>query len=183
MASSVEYLSNSPKAKYMSRMNKRTRDRLYPILAKRDGEECSICGCIGNASSLVIDHFDNNNRNNELENLQLLCRKCNAIKNSRGKGKRKTLVDVAQHITTSREIILNEKYEPMFRKYLEKKCSEEFPVELKDLIASGAEITDASQTTIIRYIDKMCSSAGRFQIIDEDGIKYVEFKTWFNPKP
>jgi hypothetical protein len=34
---------------------------------------------------LLIDHIDNDNDNNDLDNLQLLCRSCNGLKNPRGK--------------------------------------------------------------------------------------------------
>ena len=66
-------------------LNKRQRDFLYPqIVKKQGGEYCKGCGkSIDKIQEnlLMIDHIDNNNSNNILDNLQLLCRACNIIKN------------------------------------------------------------------------------------------------------
>jgi len=64
-------------------MNKKTHDKLYDIIAKRDGECCHFCEKKPPEHQLVIDHKDNDNSNNELYNLQLLCRACNYKKNPR----------------------------------------------------------------------------------------------------
>ncbi len=67
----------------MSNMNGITRKKLYPIIVSRDGEYCKCCGVLSTEQQLVIDHKDNDNSNNGLLNLQLLCRTCNYLKNPR----------------------------------------------------------------------------------------------------
>ena len=56
---------------------------MYAMLVKRDGERCKNCSCTSKERQLVVDHIDNNNNNNKLDNLQLLCRRCNFFKDSR----------------------------------------------------------------------------------------------------
>ncbi len=55
------------------------RRRVYPILAKRDGEQCRGCAA---TSNLQIDHVMPRalGGTNELTNLQLLCAPCNRRK-------------------------------------------------------------------------------------------------------
>ncbi len=64
-------------------MNGIMRKKLYRIIAERDGEYCKCCGKLPSEGQLVIDHRDNNEKNNDLANLQLLCRSCNYLKNPR----------------------------------------------------------------------------------------------------
>jgi hypothetical protein len=164
----------------MARLNKRTRDKLFPILAARDGEFCAACDKVGSTQSLVVDHIDNNPNNNSLDNLQLLCRSCNTKKNPRGKAK--PLNDSAEisSLPTTETIRLNWKYEQQFREWLEAQVRRYERVELDDAIASGAEVTGASTATIERYLKKLCSSAGRFRVSAIDGRKFVEFKEWWS---
>jgi hypothetical protein len=72
----------------MANMNKRIHDIVYPKLADTFGETCRGCNkdkfalvVLGMKPELMIDHIDNNNGNNSLHNLQLLCRSCNTKKN------------------------------------------------------------------------------------------------------
>ena len=53
------------------------------IIAERDSECCKFCGRSPPEVKLVIDHKDNDNQNNYLDNLQLACRSCNYKKNPR----------------------------------------------------------------------------------------------------
>jgi hypothetical protein len=166
----------------MARMNSKTRKRIYPILSGRDGEFCAGCNVIGSFQSLCVDHIDNNNRNNELDNLQLMCRKCNVKKNPRRKVKPTNDLKGIQDPRTSMEIQLNRRYEPIFREWLDEQVMRYERIDLRDAIDSGAEITGASIQTIGRYLKKTCSTAGRFQTIDIDGTLFVEFKEFWNPR-
>ena len=73
----------------MSNMNKKDHDRWYPlIMAKQGGEYCTLCGKTikqliedGQSGQLCIDHINNNNSINHLDNFQFLCKSCNTIKN------------------------------------------------------------------------------------------------------
>ena len=138
-----------------------------------------MCDKIGSSKSLCIDHIDNNNRNNDLDNLQLLCRSCNTKKNPRGKAKPENESAEIETPKQSEEIRLKKIYEPKFREWLTRQAETYQRILLKDAIDSGAEITGASTQTIERYLRPMCSLAGRFTIREIDGKKYVEFKEWW----
>ncbi len=166
----------------MSRMNGKKRGEAYDFLAPRDGEFCAICGKAGSAESLVVDHIDNNCNNNDPDNWQLLCRSCNAKKNPRGKAKPKNDSLEIHEPPSSEEIIRNKKYEPVFREWLGRLISKYKRVRLKDVISAGAEITGASLITIERYLEKLCSFAGKFRVVVVDGVKHVEFKDSWNTK-
>ena len=66
----------------MSNMNGRTRTKFYGLLSDRDGDHCAFCRISATKKQLVIDHIDYDNSNNDMVNLQLLCRRCNHIRNS-----------------------------------------------------------------------------------------------------
>ena len=153
----------------MSRMNSRDRKRSYAILKERDGERCRICRRRGNYQTLVIDHIDNDNDNNELWNLQLLCRLDNYFKNPRSLGNQSTLcvsVDEADgpKVTTA-EYEKNLRSEPMFRHWIYDFLKKHNEIEHTEAIDSGAEIVQCSQETIKRYLRKMCSKAGILMLV------------------
>ena len=79
----------------------------------------------------------------------------------------------------SEEVRLKKKYEPMFRQWIEKQLKRYGRILLQDAVESGAEITGASIQTIERYLRKLCSLAGKSQVVEVDGKKYVEFKEWW----
>lgn len=58
------------------------RQKFYNKLANRDGEFCNSCG---NENNLCIDHIIpvSKSGGNEMENLQLLCPRCNSQKSDR----------------------------------------------------------------------------------------------------
>ncbi len=162
------------------RMNGRNRKKWYQFLAARDSEFCAWCGKAGSVKTLIIDHIDNNNRNNDPENYQLLCRSCNTKKNPRRKSKPKTeSVEISEPLS-SKELIKNEKCEPIFRTWIETQALRWRRLELKDAINSGAEVAGISPATAERYLNKMCSSAGKFRVVMVDGVKFVELKDCWN---
>jgi hypothetical protein len=155
----------------MSRMNKRTRDRLYPILAERQyGEYCKVCGEPGTKETLIIEHLDNNNANNELENLRLCCQSCNILKNPRGKGQKK----ISPESASAREINIestksaaqakNDVSEPVFRRWVYSFMLVHGKISVQDAINSGAEVARCSTQASKRYVDKMASITGDYQI-------------------
>ena len=163
----------------MSRMNGRNRKHLYQIISARDGEFCAMCGIVGSIKSLCIDHRDNNNRNNDPDNLQLLCRSCNTKKNQRGKAKPENESAEVETPRQSEEVRLKKKYEPMFRKWIDIQVQRYGRILLQDAVESGAEVTGASIQTIERYFRKMCSLSGKLKVVEVEGKKYVEFKEWW----
>ena len=72
----------------MARLNGPKRRKLYRLISQRDGEFCWIGGEPGDNNSLVVDHWDNDNSNNDPQNCHLLCRSMNGLKNPRGRDRR-----------------------------------------------------------------------------------------------
>jgi len=140
----------------VSNMNGVTRKKLYRIISMRDGEYCSVCKITSIDAQLVIDHIDNNNSNNDLDNLQLLCRRHNYLKNPR------PLDDCVSDSNQEdeSEINVNRSKEPLFRSFIYGELNEKGKVPLKDIINSGAEHVGISPVTAKRYLDKMLSERG-----------------------
>ncbi|MGY5149571.1 MAG: HNH endonuclease [Candidatus Nitrosopumilus sp. bin_68KS] len=136
-------------------MNGRTRKKMYDFLCKRDGEYCKMCGKLPWEGQLVIDHRDNDNSNNSPENLQLLCRSCNYIKNPRDEP-----LDMC--VSSSNESIkINKSKEPKFREFVYTNIDENGSIDYEDAVYSGSEIVGVSPETAKRYIRKMCSKVGK----------------------
>ena len=157
----------------MTNMNGRDRDKKYPEICKRDGEVCRGCGKLPSETKegfLLIDHRDNNNSNNDLNNLQLLCRRCNYMKNPRGNKQ-------IEERPFTPEMKKGERMERFFRNWLFGIITENHKWLLEDIIDSGAEITGGSTETIKRYIRKCVSSQGMYQIVEgQQGREFIEFK-------
>jgi len=157
----------------VSRMNGQTRKKMYQYLCKRDGEYCRGCGVKSPKSQLVIDHKDNNNSNNQVDNFQLLCRRCNYKKNPR----RPVDVCVRESATQAiSELEESRKKEPKFRKYIAHEINENEVALEEELINSGAEVIGISPVTAKRYMNKICSKAGIYQRFETPKGTYVEFK-------
>ena len=155
-------------------MNKKTHDKLYPIIAKRDGECCHFCGKKPPEHNLVIDHKDNDNRNNELYNLQLLCYACNYKKNP--KRPLDQCVSVSKK-TSEDSISINRQKEPQFRKFVSAEVKRKGQIFWDALVASGAEIVGISVETARKYLVKMTSEYGELQIVQVVGSgEIVEYK-------
>lgn len=161
------------------------------LCLRRDGAGCNRCPKykrIDQAlSSLVLDHRDNNARNNPKSgsNWQLLCRAHNHLKNPRGKGKFHpshglTIESLHRTQPQSREMEKSERCEPVFVEWLREKLEIDGQVHIDDARNSGAYIADCSQKTIDRYINKYASDAGEF-ILDRE-TKMIRFKT-YTPEP
>ena len=164
----------------MARMNGATRKRLYGVLVRKTGDFCKLCEePASEITKLIIDHIDNDNSNNCLDNLQLLCRKCNYRKNPRQ--------PVAISERTSTEAIrVNQSKEPKFREFVYGKINTKGSEDYRELIISGAENVGISPITAKRYLDKMCSDEGklekflrRFNIFDRayDYVRYKQVRT------
>lgn len=163
-------------------MNGKTRKKLYAIIAERDGEYCLGCQALPSERQLIVDHIDNNQLNNNLENLQLLCRTCNFNKNPRG-AERPLDLCVRSEPSRYAAISTNRVKEPLFRGYVYEKLDSDGSLDYKELIYSGAEEVGISPATAKRYLDKMCSKEGklekygrRFSIYDRLH-PYVKYKT------
>jgi hypothetical protein len=163
-------------------MNSRDRKKYYPILASRFGEYCRICGEKGDIYTLVVDHIDNNNRNNDIKNLELLCMKCNFWKDFRGKKKTSILSpacvnEYKESFSQTAEMKKNLEAEPFFRRWLFVYLRKEEKIEIKDLYDTGAEVAHCSQDAVKRYTKKICSMIGWAEFVKNDqGVIFVRLK-------
>jgi hypothetical protein len=166
----------------MARKNSRNRIKDYRILAFHFGEYCRICGEKGDYYTLVIDHIDNDNANDNLQNLELLCRPCNYLKDPRKKIRLKILspVCVGENMNQSgktAEMEKNSISEPFFRRWMFCSLRRDGEIGYKILIDSGAEAAHCSQEAVRRYLYKLCSSTGWAETVkDENNVIYVKLK-------
>ena len=160
----------------LSNMNSRMREMVYGYLKMKYGAKCNICKKLESEVALVVDHVDNNNNNNSSDNFQLLCRACNYKKNPR-LAERQPLDSVGVCTTfqpdVPTEIKINREKEPKFREYIEQIINKYGEWEKSDLIYSGAERMEISPKTATKYLKKMCSSGGKYQIIKKNKMEYV----------
>jgi len=130
------------------------------IIVESDDECCKFCGRSPPEVKLVIDHKDNNNMNNNLNNLQLVCRSCNYKKNPR-----RPLDMCVSKESGSRfdSISINQKKEPKFREYVYDELKETGRALWNDLIDAGAEYVGVSIETTRKYLTKMVSKTGKLE--------------------
>lgn len=155
-------------------INKDTHDKLYPEMQKVYNEFCKMCGKLPGETKegfLLIDHKDNDSSNNKIENLQFLCRSCNYYKNPR-----EEIVELEER-EASQELKKNEVMEKEFRRWVFGIVTQQGKILLLEAIESGAEIINGSTVTTSRYIKKMTSKAGMYEIVQlNDSMKYLRFK-------
>lgn len=156
-------------------MNKRTRDKLYPLISKRDGNYCKCCGELPHEVDLVLDHRDNDNTNNSHTNLQILCRACNYMKNPR-KEPLDMCVSDKERVLEETSLEKNKRTEPAFREFILKEidCSGWQMLDWSEAIDMGAEKIGISQMTVERYLKKMITKYGPLRLYEgNDGYKSV----------
>ena len=162
----------------MSNMNSRMRNTAYPYLKNMFGPYCRGCQALESERELVIDHIDNNNKNNNPSNWQFLCRSCNYIKNPRLEEREPldVCVGVSKPLDIPSEIKINREREPLFRKYVEEEVKANGQILERELINSGAEKLGLSIRTTPRYLKKMYSSIGKLQRIKTKTEYYIIMK-------
>ena len=143
------------------------------VLAKQGGEYCIMCGRRrlqlvedGLSGELCIDHKDNKNTNNSLDNLQFLCHSCNTKKDH------PTTEDPQQRVMTP-EMALGKSYEKRFRKWVSgliQSPENHGLLQYDFVVHSGAERVGCSPETIKRYLKKLTSKAGAYEWIERDGL-------------
>jgi hypothetical protein len=172
-------------AKRTARLNSQELKIIKSNLIKRDGCKCSICGKDLPENKLVVDHKDNDFTNNNADNIQLASQSCNIKKNPPYSGKRDIdFACVRESVSTdeapkprSAEMDRNMKSEPKFRDWIIKEMKKYFRMDLNDVIDSGAEYAGVSVDTIRdRYLKKLTSRLGPFRIVEEMGVKILEWK-------
>ena len=176
-------------------LNSRQRKKLYNFLVERDGEKCKNCSRKppDEVKKLVIDRIDNQGEYVP-ENIQLLCYRCNYLKNPRMKVS-KPLDDVSvsecvnvdenelsmnsrekEELEPKSEIEINREKEPEVREYVKKRIGKDHEVPWRDLIDSAAEIVGISPITAERHIRKMVSSEGECEKVKSGRIFIVRKK-------
>lgn len=153
-------------------MNKQNHDKFYlQLLIKQGGEYCVLCHKDkyqlindGQSPKLCIDHKNNNNTINDLDNLQFLCKSCNTKKNHPKNTE-------PYERTATPEMIAGKRYEKDFRRWVSGhyQTNENIGLEYSFLINSGAEFVGCSPETIKRYLHKMTSSEGMYEWYDKTG--------------
>ncbi len=176
----------------MSRMSAARRKKFYEFLVLRDGEVCFIGDEDGTTESLIIDHWDGDNSNNDPKNLHLFCRTMNNVKNPRGRDHRHKLVssvyvcvnpqeDIRNsepRVTQSAEFLKSQDAQPRFRHWLFLNIVKMKRIALDEAINSGAEIAHVSQVTVKRYLGRVLSEVSIYQIEveAETGKKFLALK-------
>lgn len=158
----------------MSKMNSVARKKWYAFLVERDREHCNFCGKLPSEGQLVLDHKDNNNSHNNPENLQLLCRRCNLIKDSKRPVDECVSENKSENMS---ELQIKQKKNPEFTKLLLKMINDSpnYDIPQDQTLDTIAKIIDMSQVTLKRYLLTECSEAGileRFKIAGKWVISY-----------
>lgn len=167
-----------------ARFSRSVRPWVYRYLTCRDGEKCSICGrmtvskpkkgtVINGYQYLDIDHIDGNKKNNDYNNLRLLCRSCNVkeehrVKRAKVRGrvcvcKSDRTAEIRAMVPSAEggiELQINALTEPRFRAWIAEMIEANGFVIKTDAIDGGAEIAGCSTATVQRYLRKLTSIAG-----------------------
>lgn len=116
---------------------------------------------------LYIDHIDNDDSHNVIENFQLLCPSCNVIKNPKNS-------QTVRLRPKTPEMERGDKQELRFRNFVHKEVVNNDWVKVDDMINGGSEYLtnfDKGETlspeTAKRYIGKMVSITGKYSISGE----------------
>ena len=183
------------------RYQNRERQIIYKFLVDRDGERCFVCPGKPPKFKLEIDHADNNPKNDDPDNLHLLCRNHNLIMRQktirshkaylkrygavREREREKNGTSSSTHRVRamvdfsvgSQEMKANSHYERQYREWLLKYLIQYKVIDRKEAANCGAEIVGCSQTTTGRYLDKLTSAVGPLkETINTAGLKIIIFK-------
>jgi len=113
-------------------------------------------------TKLYLDHIDNDQTHNHIDNFQLLCPSCNRIKNPKKIG-----TSIGR--TRTPEMERGDKQEKEYRNYIREQIIENDWILEDDAIDGGAEyLTNfdeeltISTETVKRYLSKMVSNTGQY---------------------
>jgi len=160
----------------LANMSKRIREKVYPLLVSRMGENCINCGSglfelkeLGKQEILLIDHIDNNNSNNTLKNLQLLCRACNTKKN----WNRETPEPNTRNIPLELRLAIQNK--KSVSKYIYGRLNaENFALDYIELLDDLSAFIGNSQQANKNYIKTLCSRRhGMLTLEDRNGVIFL----------
>jgi len=153
-------------------MNGETTKRKRQMLITNSGEYCVCCGALPNESTIVINRKDNNNKNNAIENLQLMCRSCVNSKNNTSKHD-----DLCVKTKEETSISINREKQSKFYNFVYNHLDKHENLPYKELMYSGAEHLDLSPATTERYLQKMTSAYGKLDKDLYQGEQSVMYKS------
>jgi len=143
----------------MANLSSGERKKIYPFLAKRDGEKCANCGKSKREVKILEIHEDIYERPLRAENMRLMCHGCNHIKELRKKNMLRTSSISAEHKKSMACY-------PLFIKWLEsemEKPENNFHIPYDQVVDQaaflvGKEVTGTplSPKTIERYLGPLC---------------------------
>lgn len=170
---------NVTKDKYSIKPTQSQIDNIYKLASEKNLNNKTITNMLKNYTKDrqgIIDCIDNSGDHAKLENLQLLCRVCNTIKNIK-----KTTISTTLQMSYSQK--KNLKIEPLFRAYVVNRVIESGGMySVEDAINGGAEKYGFSKKTAGDYLDKLTSIEGPLKdhngSISWDDSKSI--KNWFN---
>lgn len=152
---------------------KKIRDKLYPILVKRDGEFCQYCRktCFeANVKTLELHHIKYDYPLNNPDNYKLLCHSCNHRKELR-----KQIIENDNEISASHRANIGK--HPIFLEWLSNEMSDHnYNLPKYEIINSGAYISGANIVTVARWLKPLISNEGPFSEADVLGIPTVFLK-------
>jgi hypothetical protein len=168
----------------MSRLSGPARIRNYIALVGRDTEVCFIGGEQVTFQTAVVDHWDNENSNNRLSNLHLLCRPMNAVKNPRGNAVLRKNADPEKllsslHVSRIRVPMVDgptslriqtAEYQkhvitsPNFRHWLFYVIVHLGEVDYNQVVVCGSELVRCHAQTLKGYLAGMTSAAGLYSL-------------------
>ncbi len=146
----------------MSHMNGITRKKKYAKIVHRDNEYCKCCGVLPHERELIIHHKDNNNFNNNLNNLVLLCRTCNYNIHPRLSERPVDLRVSENEKEIPTEMEVNRTMKPRFQLYVGHILNEKGQESEKELVNGGAQHLGISSVTTKRYMNELCSKDGPY---------------------
>jgi len=152
-------------------MNGTTTKKKRQMLITLSGEFCKCCGYYEDSSKLVLNHKDNNLKNNELDNLQLLCRSCDYLRN---KTSEHDDLCVKQETDQETCLSINRKKEPIFRRNVYDELLECDGRLCTEIIYEQAEELCMSPVTTKRYLNKMIKGMYLTTVNTPNGI-FVKF--------
>lgn len=159
----------------MTDINPKINNKIYPGLAAIQGEYCRNCGKLPKETpqnQLFVNFKDENQSNEDIANLQILCSECTSLKFFR------EIPDLEfDNRTATPEMKKNIRMEPLFRNWLSGMVQLHHKIAVSEAIDSGAEYVDGSPETIKRYLKKLTSKTGNYRIVlGQRSTLFIEWK-------
>lgn len=163
--------------------------------SRNNGElRCYLCNKPLNQTkrmTFVIEHKDNNRKNNDNNNLEISCRSCNKKKDvsSIYKALKVKGLTLNYIYTDARKKILNDKLridsmamakhihgEPIFRDFAVQIVKQKGIIRADELVNAGCELAGVQPKKGYEYLSKLTSLTGVLEIVEKDSRDHVVLK-------